>query len=149
MERMKSPKFGRDIEDYKRFKKLFTHCLANLTEIECFYQLTDSMSHARERNKIKGCINIERAWQVLDDCYGANDKVVDRLLLQDLNNLPPYEHKGKTNLQEMDRFVQTLQTFETQAEDIGLSGELNSKIMLSQIKQKLPEEHRIAYYKSV
>ncbi|KAJ8032361.1 hypothetical protein HOLleu_25872 [Holothuria leucospilota] len=148
MERMKFPKFSGDIKDYKRFKKLFTHCTANLTEIECFYQLTESMSHAPERNKIKGCINIERAWQVLDDCYGDNDKVVDRLL-QDLNNLRPYEHKGKTNLQEMDRFVQTLQTFETQAEGIGLSGELNSKIMQSQIKQKLPEEHRIAYYKSV
>ncbi|KAJ8029189.1 hypothetical protein HOLleu_28525 [Holothuria leucospilota] len=86
MERMKFPKFSGDIKDYKRFKKLFTHCTANLTEIECFYQLTESMSHARERNKIKGCINIERAWQVLDDCYSDNDKVVDRLL-QDLNNL--------------------------------------------------------------
>lgn len=104
------------------------------------------MSHARERNKIKGCINIERAWQVRDDCYGDNDKVVDRLL-QDLNNLWPYEHKGKTNIQEMDCSVQKLQTFEAQAEGIGLSGEMNSKIMLSQIKQKLPEEHRIAYYK--
>ncbi|PIK43785.1 hypothetical protein BSL78_19349 [Apostichopus japonicus] len=49
----------------------------------------------------------------------------------------------------MSRFVQTLQIFETQAETVGLSGELNSKIMLSQIKQKLPEDHRIAYYKSV
>ncbi len=106
------------------------------------------MSNARERDKIKGRINTERAWQVLDECYGDQDKVVDSLL-KDLDNLNPYESKGRTNLSAMDCFVQTLRTFETRAETVGLSGELNSKIMLSQIKQKLPEEHRVAYYKNV
>ncbi|PIK49506.1 hypothetical protein BSL78_13611 [Apostichopus japonicus] len=148
MERMKFPKFSGDIRDYKRFKELFNHCAVDLTEIECFFQLTESMTNPKEYNKIKGCINVERAWQVLDECYGDEDKVVDRLL-KDLENLKPYENKGNINLPAMSRFVQTLQIFETQAETVGLSGELNSKIMLSQIKQKLPEDHRIAYYKSV
>ena len=50
MARMKFPMFSGDLKDYKRFKELFTHCSAGLTEIECFYQLTESMSNARERN---------------------------------------------------------------------------------------------------
>ncbi|XP_038063017.1 uncharacterized protein LOC119733704 [Patiria miniata] len=144
MARMKFPTFSGNIRDYKRFKELFIHCSAGLTEIECFYQLTESMVNAKERNRVKGCINVTRAWQVLDEYYGDSDKIVDSLL-RDLDNLKTYEIKGRVNLPAMSRFVQTLQIFETHAEAIGLSGELNSKIMLSQIKQKLPEEHRIAY----
>lgn len=49
----------------------------------------------------------------------------------------------------MGRFVRILHNLETQAETVGLSGELNSNIMLGRVKQNLPEEHRIAYYKSV
>ncbi|XP_063962448.1 uncharacterized protein LOC135155912 [Lytechinus pictus] len=148
MARMRFPTFNGNLRDYKRFKELFTHCATELTEMECFHQLTESMINVKERDKIKGCISVERAWQVLDECYGDQDKVVDSLL-KDLENLRTYEIKGKTNLPAMGHFVQTLQNFETQAETIGLSGELNSKIMLSQIKQKLPEEHCIAYYKGV
>ena len=148
MQKMKFPTFNGDIKEYQRFRTLFTHCAADLTEIECFYQLTQSMMNSRERNMIKGCINVQRAWQVLDEKYGDQDRVVDNLL-QDLENLKPYQFKGKVSLSAMTSFVQTLQVFEMQAETIGLSGELNSKIMLSQIKQKMPEEHRIAYYKSV
>ena len=69
---------------------------------------------------------------------GNRSSNVTGALLNDLDNLKPYESKGRTNLSAMDRFVQTLRTFETRAETVGLSGELNSKIMLSQIKQKLP-----------
>ncbi|XP_071950886.1 uncharacterized protein [Antedon mediterranea] len=148
MAKMKYPTFNGNIRDYKRFKELFTHCATNLTEIECFYQLTESMINSKERSMVKGCIDVARAWEVLDERYGDKDRVVDSLL-KDLENLKSYESKDKINIPAMSRFVQTLQTFETRAETIGLSGELNSKIMLSQIKQKLPEEHRIAYYKSV
>ena len=73
MARMKFPVFSGDLKDYKRFRDLFIHCSTGLTEIECFYQLTESMSNARERDKIRGCINTERAWQVLDECYGDQD----------------------------------------------------------------------------
>ena len=148
MQKMRFPTFNGDIKEYQRFRTLFKHCAADLTEIEYFYQLTQSMINSRERNMIKGCINVQRAWQVLDQKYGDQDRVVDSLL-QDLENLKPYQIKGKVSLSAMTGFVQTLQVFEMQAETIGLSGELNSKIMLSQIKQKMPEEHRIAYYKSV
>ncbi|XP_072170561.1 uncharacterized protein [Diadema setosum] len=148
MQKMKFPTFNGDIKDYQRFRTLFQHCAADLTEIECFYQLTQAMINARERNMIKGCINVQRAWQVLDEKYGDQDRVVDSLL-RDLENLKPYEIKGKISLSAMTGFFQTLQVFEMQAETIGLSGELNSKIMLNQIKQKMPEGHRIAYYRDV
>lgn len=46
-------------------------------------------------------------------------------------------------------FIHLLQNYECQAEPIGLAGEPNSRIMLSQIKQKLRELHRIEYFKSV
>eukprot|EP00057_Strongylocentrotus_purpuratus_P005403 XP_003730892.1 PREDICTED: uncharacterized protein LOC100888831 [Strongylocentrotus purpuratus] len=145
---MKFPTFSGDLKDYNRFKQLFLHCAGGLTEIECFYQLTEAMVNSRERSMIKGCISVERAWEVLDEYYGDQDKVVDSLL-KELDDLKPYEYKGKVNLPAMRRFVQTLQTFETQAETVGLAGELNSRIMLSNIRHKLPEEHRIAFFKSV
>ena len=70
MQKMKFPTFNGDIKEYQRFRTLFTHCAAGLTEIECFYQLTQSMINSRERNMIKGCINVQRAWKVLDEKYG-------------------------------------------------------------------------------
>nr|XP_054771582.1 uncharacterized protein LOC129279496 [Lytechinus pictus] len=148
MARMKFPTFSGDLKDYRRFKELFVHCAGGLTEIECFYQLTESMINNRERNMIKGCVSVARAWEILDEYYGDPDKVVDSLL-KELDDLKPYEHKGKISLPAMKRFVQTLLTFENQAETVGLEGELNSRIMLSNIRQKLPEEHRIAFFKSV
>ena len=148
MARMKFPTFSGDVREYKRFKELFQHCTSELSEMECFFQLTEAMINPRERDLIKGCISVTRAWEVLDGYYGDEDKIVDSLL-KDLDNLKSYELKGKVDLPAMQRFVQTLQTFETHAETVGLAGELNSKIMLSNIRQKLPEEHRIAFLKSV
>ena len=129
MARMKFPTFSGDIKDYKRFKEMFVHCTSGMSEIESFYQLTESMTNTKEKDKIKGCINLNRAWQVLDDCYGDEDKLVDSLL-RELENLKTYEHKGKTNLSTMRNFVQTLQNFERQAETLGLGGDLNSKLMI-------------------
>ena len=148
MARMKFPTFSGDVREYKRFKELFQHCTRDLSEMECFFQLTEAMTNPREKGLIKGCISVTRAWEVLDGYYGDEDKIVDSLL-KDLENLISYEVKGKVNLPAMQQFVQTLQTFETQAETVGLAGELNSKIMLSHIRQKLPEEHRLAFLKSV
>ncbi|XP_072019604.1 uncharacterized protein [Amphiura filiformis] len=148
MTRMQFPTFNGDLKEYRRFKEMFTHCTTGMSELHCFYQLRQSMVNTTEKNKIKGCINLERAWQELDECYGDQDKLVDSLLTE-LENLKAYERRGKADLPAMSQFVQTLQNFETHAEAIGLSGELNSKIMLSQIKHKLPEDHRIAYYKSI
>lgn len=148
MARMKFPVFSGDVRDYRRFKELFIHCTEGLSEIECHFQLTESMSRKYERDMVKSCINTQRAWEILDESFGDQDKVIDAIL-NDIDNLKTYEVKGKVNLTAMGHFVQTLQVFETQAEAIGLSGELNSKIMLNQIRQKLPEEHRIEYFKSI
>ncbi|XP_011670916.2 uncharacterized protein LOC100893156 [Strongylocentrotus purpuratus] len=87
-------------------------------------------------------------YEMLDERFDDKDRVVDSLL-QDLDGFKPYEYKGKVNLPAMARFIQVLQNFECQAETIGLAGELNSRIKLSQIKLKLPEKHRMDYYKSV
>ena len=148
MARMKFPTFNGDIKDYQRFKDLFKHCTKDLSEIECFFQLVESMVNQKERNMVKSCSDVDRAWQILDARFGDRDRVVDSLL-QDLDALKSYEIKGRINTPAMARFIEVLQNFECQAESVGLSGELNSKIMLSHIKQKLPEEHRMDYYKSV
>lgn len=124
MARMKYPTFNGNIRDYERFKALFNHCAAELTEIECFYQLTEAMVNSRERDMIKGCINVKRAWEILDEYFGDRDRVVDSLM-KDLEGLKTYEYKGKMNIPAMGRFVQTLNNFETQAESVGLSGEMN------------------------
>ena len=148
MTRMKFPTFSGAIEDYERFKEFFQYCTQGLTEMETFFQLTESMINQKERIMVKSCATVDRAWEVLDARYGDQDRLVDSLL-RDLDNLKPYELKGKINIQAMTRFIQILQNFECRAESMGLSGELNSKIMLSSIKQKLPEEHRMGYYQSV
>ena len=147
MTRMKFPTFSGAIEDYERFKEFFQYCTQGLTEMESFFQLTESMLNQKERIMVKSCATVDRAWEVLDARYGDQDRLVDSLL-RDLDNLKPYELKGKINIQAMTRFIQILQNFECRAESMGLSGELNSKIMLSSIKQKLPEEHRMGYYQS-
>ena len=148
MARMRYPTFNGNIRDYERFKALFNHCAAELNEIECFYQLTEAMVNSKERNMIKGCINVRRAWEILDEYFGDRDRVVDSLM-KDLESLKTYESKGKINIPAMGRFIQTLQNFETQAESVGLSGEMDSKMMLCSIKRKLPEEHRMGFYKGV
>ncbi|XP_063971215.1 uncharacterized protein LOC135157940 [Lytechinus pictus] len=148
MARLKFPTFNGDIREYQRFKEMFQHCTKELSEIECFFQLSESMMSHKERNLVKSCSSVARAWEMLEQRFDDKDRVVDRLL-QDLDSLKPYESKGKVNLPAMANFIQVLQNFECQAETIGLAGEMNSRIMLSQIKLKLPEEHRILYYKSV
>lgn len=92
---MKFPTFSGDVKDYLRFKELFIHCTSDLSEMQCFYQLTESMVNAKDRYHVKGCIDVERAWQVLDECYGDDDKIVDSFL-KDLHNLRPYDNKGKS-----------------------------------------------------
>lgn len=127
---------------------MFQHCTRELSEIKCFFQLAESMVSQRERNLVESCSSVASAWEMLDERFDDKDRVVDSLL-QDLDGLKPYEYKGKVNLPAMARFIQVLQNFECQAETIGLAGELNSRIMLSQINLKLLEEHRMDYYKSV
>lgn len=126
---MKFPTFGGDIKDYQRFKGFFQYCTNGLTEIECLFQLTESMINQRERTMVKSCATIVRAWEVLDARYGDQDRLVDSLL-RDLDSLKSYELKGRVNVQAMTHFIQVLQNFECRAESMGLSGELNSKIML-------------------
>lgn len=70
---------------------------------------------------IKGCTDVRRAWEVLDDYFGDRDRVVDSLL-KDLGGLNTYENKGKLNVPAMALFVQNLQHFENQAWAVGLSG---------------------------
>ena len=95
---------------------------------------------------IKGCISVHRAWQLQDECYGDEDKIMDSLL-KEPSDLKPYKTKGKGILYAMSRFVQIFPTLETQAGTGGLSEELNSRMMLSK-RQKLPEEPRLGLYKS-
>ena len=64
---MRFPTFNGDLKDYKRFKEMFIHCSEGMPEIERFNQLIESMSHDSEKCKIKGCVSLERAWDVLDD----------------------------------------------------------------------------------
>ena len=104
---MKFPTFGGDIKEYQRFKDFFPYCTKGLTEIECFFQLTESMTNQRERTMVQSCATIVQAWEVLDARYGDQDGLVDSLL-RDFNSLKSYELKGRVNVQATTRFIQVL-----------------------------------------
>ena len=106
------------------------------------------MSKPREKNKIKGCSDLKKAWEILDEAYGDEDRIVETLI-NDLDSIDTYEVKGKINLTAMEKFVENLQNFSTQMESLGIKGELNSRVILAQVRRKLPEEHRISYIKDV
>ena len=57
-----------------------------------------------ERKKIKPCTSIYQAWQILDESYGDDDRLVD-ILLHDIEHLTAYTMKGRVNLAEMDKFT--------------------------------------------
>ena len=80
--------------------------------------------------------------------YGDNDCVIEAVL-DDIEKLAPYDNRGKVNLHNMEYFVERLQSFESQIDACGMTGDLNSRVIMSQVRRKLPEEHRIAYLKAV
>lgn len=148
MAKLKFPTFSGDLRDYKRFKQQFRYFTADLKPIEQLYQLIESMEKQREKNKIKNCMSIDKAWPILDQEYGDDDRLIDTLIA-DLDRIEPYHTKGHVNLGSMNRFVETLQNFATHFENLGMQSDLNSRIMLTQLRRKLPEDHHIAYLESV
>ena len=120
MQNLKFPTFSGDIRDYKQLKKLFIHFTKHLDQTECLNQLVESMQRPAERKKIKPCTSIYRAWQILDESYGDDDRLVD-VLLRDIENLNSYTTKGRVNLAEMDKFTETIQNFITQVEGINMT----------------------------
>ena len=65
--KIKFPTFSGDLRDYKRFKEQFLHYSKSLGETECFHQLVESMERKREKNKIKNCVDVKRAWEILNE----------------------------------------------------------------------------------
>ena len=132
MQKLKFPTFSGDIRDYKQFKELFIHFTKHLDQTECLYQLVESMQRPAERKKIKPCTSIYQAWQILDESYGDDDRLVD-ILLCDIENLNSYTIKGRVNLAEMDKFTESIQNFITQVE----AGVEIALIRLSGLSKKL------------
>ena len=140
MQKLTFPTFSEDIRDDKQFKELFIHFTKHLDQTECLYQLVDSMQRPAERKKIKPCTSIYRARQILDESYGDDDRLVD-ILLCDIENLNSYTIKGRVNFAEMDKFTESIQNFITQVEGINMTQYLNGRLLVTQIRRKLPEEH--------
>ena len=146
VERLKFPIFTGDMQDYGRFKKHFTHFAKDLSETETFYQLVNCMQGDREKKRIKDAHDLKRAWEILDEAYGDPDLILDRAL-SDIERAKPYAIRGK--LSEMERFYEAVQHFETIVDTMELSGDLNNRVVVNQIRRKLPEEHRLLLIKSV
>ena len=66
----------------------------HLGQTECLYQLVESMQRPAERKKMKPCTNIYRAWHIIDESHGDDDRLVD-ILLRDVENLNTYTTKGE------------------------------------------------------
>ena len=148
MQKLKFPTFSGDIREYKRFRELFIHFTNHLNHIECLYQLVECMQRPAERNKIKPCTDYHRAWQILDEHYGDDDRLVD-ILLRDIENLNSYATKGRVNLAEMETFTESIQNFITQVEGINMTQDLNGRLLVTQIRRKLPEEHCLLFLQRV
>ena len=58
------------------------------------------MQRPAERKKNNPCTNFHIAWQILDESYGDDDRLVDTLP-HDIANLNSYATKRKVNLAEM------------------------------------------------
>ena len=85
----------------------------------------------------------------MDEAYGDDDRLLE-ILLNDLEQLNMYEvSKGKYDLKIMERFVESLQNFVSQVETVGMGKDLNGRMLLTQVRHKLPEEHRIQFLQSV
>jgi hypothetical protein len=148
MAKLKFPTFSGDLRDYKRFKEQFSYFSRDLPRTEQLYQLMESMEKSREKNKIKNCLSVGKAWDILDQEYGDEDRLVDTLIT-DLECVEPYHTKGNVNLASMSKFVETLQNFSTHFESLGMRGDLSGRVMLTQLRRKLPEDHHIAFLESV
>ena len=149
MQKLKFPTFSGDIHDYKQFKELFIHFTKHLDQTECLYQLVESMQRPAERKKIKPCTNIYRAWQILDESYGDDDRLVN-ILICDIEKLNSYSIKGRVNLAEMDKFTESIQNFITQVEGINMIQYLNGRLLVTLIRRKfIPEEHCLLFLQRV
>ena len=148
MAKLKFPTFSGDIRDYRKFRDQFIYFSKTLEPGEQLYQLVESMERLREKQKIKNCLTIGRAWSILDGEYGDKDRLID-ILLSDLEKIENYDNKGHVNLGHMSRFIENLQNFSTHFESLGMSSDLNGRVMLTQLRRKLPEEHHVAFLKAV
>ena len=102
-----------------------------------------------KKEKSKHVSTFKRAWEILDEAYCDDDRLLE-ILLNDLEQLNTYEvSKGKYDLKIMERFVESLQNFVSQVETIEMGKDLNGRMLLTQVRRKLPEEHRIQFLQSV
>ncbi|XP_064643562.1 uncharacterized protein LOC135497661 [Lineus longissimus] len=147
MAKLKFPTFGGNIRDYRQFRQQFGSFTKDLEPNEKLYQLVESMDRPREKQKIKNCTSIDRAWSILDKEYGDKDRLVDTLI-SDLEKIDVYHTKGHINVGHMSRFVETLQNFSTHFESLGMTSDLSGRVMLTQLRRKLPEEHHSAFLKA-
>ena len=138
IQKLKFPLFSGDIRNHNQFKELFIHFTKHLDQTECLYQLVESMQRPAERKNIKPCTSIYRAWQILDESYGDDDRLVDNLIC-DIENLNSYTIKGRVNLAEMDKFTESIQNFITQVEGTNITQYLNGRLLFT---QKFAESYR-------
>ena len=106
------------------------------------------MQRPAERKKIKPFTNTYRDWQILDERYGDDDRLVD-ILLFDIEKLNSYSIKWRVNLAEMDKFTDSIQNFITQVEGINMTQDLNGRLLVIQIRRKLSEEHCLLFLQRV
>jgi hypothetical protein len=99
MAKLKFPTFSGDLRDYKRFKEQFSYFSRDLPRTEQLNQLMESMEKSREKNKIKNSLSVGKAWDILDQEYGDEDRLVDTLI-NDLECVEPYHRKRETSMDE-------------------------------------------------
>ena len=63
------------------------------------------------------------------------------IIQRDIEHLTAYTMKGRVNLAEMDKFTESIQNFITQVDGINMTQYLNGRLLVTQIRRKLREEH--------
>ncbi|XP_064635219.1 uncharacterized protein LOC135492601 [Lineus longissimus] len=143
--KLKFPTFSGDIRDYMRFKEQFSYFTKDLPPPERLYQLVESMERVREKVKIKNCTMLSVAWSILDTEFGDEDRLID-ILISDIERTESYH---TNNPGAMSKFVDSLQRFTVHFDSLGMKSDLNSRVILTQLRQKLPKERHILFLERV
>ena len=110
--------------------------------------MLERIEKPRERDEIKCCINLELAWLILDE-YDCNEDQLVETLIKDIEDLNCYEDRGKLNLYKMEKFAESLSNFTSQMSALDKTDDLNGRILVSHIRRRLPERHRVEYLKDI
>ena len=146
--KLKFPTFSGDIRDYSNFKGQFEYFAKDLPAQEKLYQLTESMEKPRDKAKVKHCLDLSTAWSILDTEFGDNDRLID-VLIADIQQIDPYHTNEKISIPAMSKFVETLQNFTTHFNSLGMGSDLNSRVILTQLRRKLPKDHHMSFLEKV